>query len=450
MQSLAMAFEIAEVLRSKGPLQSMRGTVGQYERGGSLQSGARGLIGERVDMQLPTPFSSVVSEILTHNTAANGSLLQPKTVAELQRLLQAVTMANVGDALKLVPISRPSILPQLRVAKQLVPRVVFGTLFLAKTPHAFALLDAAWEQGVNAFDCAAIYGDGRCESVLGQWLTVRKVDRRHVWLMSKGGCHGQDRQWASDLGAETVASHLRGSLQRLGVSYLDLYLLHRDDETVSERATLLQHTLCSRLGCPHSSVAVVHAMDCLSVCIQVPVAAVVDMMAQFHDVGLIRAWGVSNWSFARLRAAHENAIARGLPPPVCDSLQVSLARPCQPVWPNTTSLWLPEASSRERIQWYHARNVVVLAWECLAKGFCTGRWAPEDAVRIADLRAAVALSADPTTAPQPTGETSGLWREMQLVSAYCTPENFARLERARRLAKLSGISLAQVALRCVL
>lgn len=253
-----MAFEIADMLRSEGPLQSMRAAAGE-----APQTGAHGSIGERVDMQLPTPFSSVASEILTHNTAANGALLRPDTVAELQRLLQAVKVAHVGDASNreksTSSSTRPSsskILPQLlRVANQLVPRVVFGTLFLAQTPHAFALLDAAWEQGVNAFDCAAIYGDGRCESVLGQWLTVRNVDRGHVWLMSKGGCHGQDRQWAADLGLETVASHLRGSLQRLGVSYLDLYLLHRDDETVSElNERAARHHACMLFaagGCPH-------------------------------------------------------------------------------------------------------------------------------------------------------------------------------------------------------
>ena len=236
MQSIAMAFEIADMLRSEGPLQSMQAALGQNGDGETPQTGAHGSIGEPVDMQLPTPFGSVASEILTRNTAANGALLRPDTVAELQRLLRAVEVAHIGDDLNRKSTSRPSsVLPQLRVANQRVPRVVFGTLFLAQTPHAFALLDAAWEQGVNAFDCAAIYGDGRCESVLGQWLTVRNVDRGHVWLMSKGGCHGQDRQWASDLGLETVASHLRGSLQRLGVSYLDLYLLHRDDETVSER-----------------------------------------------------------------------------------------------------------------------------------------------------------------------------------------------------------------------
>jgi aryl-alcohol dehydrogenase-like predicted oxidoreductase len=36
--------------------------------------------------------------------------------------------------------------------------------------EAFAIMDAAWEQGITAFDTADAYGGGRCERWIGEWL----------------------------------------------------------------------------------------------------------------------------------------------------------------------------------------------------------------------------------------------------------------------------------------
>ena len=48
--------------------------------------------------------------------------------------------------------------------------LVFGTLRLHETEDPFALLTEAWNLGITSFDCAAVYGGGRCEEILGAWL----------------------------------------------------------------------------------------------------------------------------------------------------------------------------------------------------------------------------------------------------------------------------------------
>ena len=54
-------------------------------------------------------------------------------------------------------------------------RAIFGTLFLHCTKNAYALLDAAWDMGINAFDTARIYGAGECERILGGWIRSRRI-----------------------------------------------------------------------------------------------------------------------------------------------------------------------------------------------------------------------------------------------------------------------------------
>src|SRR2546430_12694179 len=45
---------------------------------------------------------------------------------------------------------------------------------------AFALMDRAWDAGINYFDTADSYGGGVSESVIGAWLKERKVRDRLV------------------------------------------------------------------------------------------------------------------------------------------------------------------------------------------------------------------------------------------------------------------------------
>src|SRR3984893_505437 len=50
---------------------------------------------------------------------------------------------------------------------------------------AFALMDRAWDAGINYFDTADSYGGGVSERIIGAWLQERKVRDRLV-LSTKG------------------------------------------------------------------------------------------------------------------------------------------------------------------------------------------------------------------------------------------------------------------------
>ena len=89
-------------------------------------------------------------------------------------------------------------------------------------------LDAAIDHGINFLDTANIYGMGRSENVLGTWLAEGKRD---VVIASKVGIQRDpDRPVNND--PSYIRAELEGTLQRLGLDYIDLYYLHRRDETV--------------------------------------------------------------------------------------------------------------------------------------------------------------------------------------------------------------------------
>ncbi len=50
--------------------------------------------------------------------------------------------------------------------------------------EAFALMDRAYEMGINFFDTADTYGGGRSESIIGSWLKTKSSDVRQQILVS--------------------------------------------------------------------------------------------------------------------------------------------------------------------------------------------------------------------------------------------------------------------------
>lgn len=101
------------------------------------------------------------------------------------------------------------------------------------------LLDAAHRHGINFIDTANTYGrphEGRAERWIGDWLDDH--DRDQFVVASK--VYGDMSSYPNDRG--TSRKHIRtaieGSLDRLGTSYLDIYYLHRWDESTPIRETL--------------------------------------------------------------------------------------------------------------------------------------------------------------------------------------------------------------------
>lgn len=94
------------------------------------------------------------------------------------------------------------------------------------------LVHRALDAGVNLFDTAETYAEGRSEEVLGQ--AIRGI-RDEILVVTKVG-FADLRPGA--LAYDKVVSACEASLRRLGIDCIDLYLLHRAD-----RATPIEETL---------------------------------------------------------------------------------------------------------------------------------------------------------------------------------------------------------------
>lgn len=100
--------------------------------------------------------------------------------------------------------------------------------------EAFAALDAAVDAGYNHFDHADIYARGACESLFGEYLRSHPGLRERIIITTKVGI-----RWAGDgdaraphrydFSAAWIERSCEGSLRRLGVDTIDVYLLHRPD-----------------------------------------------------------------------------------------------------------------------------------------------------------------------------------------------------------------------------
>ncbi len=106
-----------------------------------------------------------------------------------------------------------------------------GTLTDADREQAFAALDAAIDAGITVFDHADIYRRGSSEQVFGEWLTARPGLRERLVIQSKGGICLPAGTTPGHYNADPayIADSVAGSLERLGVEHLDLWLLHRPD-----------------------------------------------------------------------------------------------------------------------------------------------------------------------------------------------------------------------------
>lgn len=132
-----------------------------------------------------------------------------------------------------------------------VPALGLGTWYLgddaAKRAREIEALRAGISGGMTLIDTAEMYGGGRSERLVGE--AIKGLDRGGLFIVSK--------VLPSNAGRRNIFRSCEESLSRLGVDYLDLYLLHW------------------RGG--------------------VPLAETVECMEKLKRDGLVRGWGVSNF-----------------------------------------------------------------------------------------------------------------------------------------------------------
>ncbi len=97
--------------------------------------------------------------------------------------------------------------------------------------ESFAVLDAAVEAGVDHIDTSNVYGAGRSEEVIGQWIKAR--GENPFKIATKAGITKDAKGNRSfDNSAKHLEAELDGSLKRLGLERVDLFYVHRRDPRI--------------------------------------------------------------------------------------------------------------------------------------------------------------------------------------------------------------------------
>ncbi len=215
-----------------------------------------------------------------------------------------------------------------------VSRIVMGTMVCSTDNMDLTceLLDAFVDAGGNCLDTAHVYGGGKSEPAIGQWLKLRG-NRERVVVLDKGA----HPYWTEPrVDPENITRDLLESLDRLQTGTIDIYLLHRDNPGV-------------------------------------PAGPIVDCLNGHKEAGRIRAFGGSNWSTARLEMANTYAENHGLTPFAVSSPNLSLATVNEPMWGGCVS------TSAEDRDWYARYRLPLFAWSSQASGFFAGLFTPNDA-----------------------------------------------------------------------
>lgn len=97
-----------------------------------------------------------------------------------------------------------------------IPAVGFGTFQIPNDVSTYQAVKAALAAGYRHLDTAVAYFN---EAEVGQAVRDSGIPRDEIWVTSK--------LWLQDFGFEPAQREIDVSLQKLGLDYLDLYLIHQ-------------------------------------------------------------------------------------------------------------------------------------------------------------------------------------------------------------------------------
>src|SRR5215468_4175862 len=192
------------------------------------------------------------------------------------------------------------------------------------TDAAGECMAAAYDAGVNFFDNAEVYAKGESEKIMGEVLRKARWPRASYVVSTKffwGLGDGPNQK--NTLNRKYLRGAIDGSLERLGLDYVDLVFCHRADPD-----TPIEET--------------VYAM---------------------HDIitsGKALYWGTSEWNAAEIMAAWQIADKHHLHKPVMEQPQYNLL-------------------ARDRVEREYARlyadiGLGTTIWSPLASGLLTGKY----------------------------------------------------------------------------
>ncbi|QJR13436.1 potassium channel beta subunit family protein [Usitatibacter palustris] len=192
------------------------------------------------------------------------------------------------------------------------------------TGAALDCMAAAWDAGVNFFDNAEVYANGKSETIMGEalkklaWPRVKYVvSTKFFWGIVEGP------NTKNTLNRKYLMDAIDGSLARLQLDFVDLVYCHRPDPNT-------------------------------------PMEEVVWAMHDMIERGKALYWGTSEWSASEIMAAHNVAEKHHLRRPVVEQPEYNLFH-----------------RKRVEVEYQHLYKDVgmgLTTWSPLASGLLTGKY----------------------------------------------------------------------------
>ncbi|MHB2029432.1 MAG: aldo/keto reductase [Acidimicrobiales bacterium] len=124
----------------------------------------------------------------------------------------------------------------IKVSPLCLGAMMFGAFGNRDHDDSVRIIHRAIDAGINFIDTADVYSQGESETIVGKALA--SIDRSRIIVATKvhgrmgddPNCEGNSRRW--------IIAECENSLRRLGTDYIDLYQIHRPDESVDIDETL--------------------------------------------------------------------------------------------------------------------------------------------------------------------------------------------------------------------
>ncbi len=171
----------------------------------------------------------------------------------------------------------------VRVSELCLGTMTFGNE--AGEEASVAIMERAFEAGVNFFDTANVYNEGRSEEIIGRWMGARREDIVLATKATTPTGSGPNERGSS---RRHVTLSVEKSLRRLQTDWIDILYLHLwDEHCVLEESMAALNTLVEQgkiLYPAVSNYAAWQTVDALRVCERRNLASITTIQPMYNLV----------------------------------------------------------------------------------------------------------------------------------------------------------------------